>query len=129
MAIDIQGANRYFGETTLAGTWMEYSTDQRSAAIAQAKRELSKAIGRAMREDEPPYAPGDAKRDEYAVYEQALFSLVRDADPMGSGAAIPSLDADDRRPVGFTLRDGMGNWSKRALSWLADKLTFSVTMA
>ena len=129
MAINVQGASEYFRNTTFSAKWAEYSTEQRAAAVAQAKRELSKALGRAMREDEPPYADGDTKRDEYAVYEQALYSLVRDAEPMGGGAAIPSLDADDRKPVGFTLRDGCGNWSKRALSWLADKLTVTVVMA
>ena len=37
--------------------------------------------------------------------------------------------ADDRKPVGYTLKEGFGNWSKRALSWLADKLTVAVTLA
>jgi hypothetical protein len=129
MAINVQGASAYFRTTTFDAKWMEYSTEQRSAAIAQAKRELAKAIGRPMREDEPPYREGDAKRDEFAVYEQAFYTLVRDAEPMGSGAAIPSLDADDRKPVGYTLKDGFGNWSKRALSWLADKLTVTVSLA
>lgn len=129
MAIDVQGASAYFKKTTFSAKWAEYSTEQREAAIAQAKRELSKALHRPMRDDEPPYVEGDAKRDEYAVYEQALYSLVRDAEPLGSGAAIPSLDADDRQPVGYTLREGFGNWSKRALSWLADKLTVTVTLA
>lgn len=129
MAITVQGASAYFRTTSFSAKWAEYSTEQRVAAIAQARRELAKALGRPMRDDEPPYAEGDAKRDEYAVYEQALYSLVRDAEPAGGGAAIPSLDADDRRPVGFTLRDGFGNWSKRALSWLADRLTSTVVMA
>lgn len=129
MAITVQGASAYFRTTSFSEKWEEYSTDQQLAAIAQARRELAKALGRPMRDDEPPYAEGDAKRDEYAVYEQALYSLVRDAEPAGGGAAIPSLDADDRRPVGFTLRDGFGSWSKRALSWLADRLTSTVVMA
>lgn len=129
MAIDVQGASAYFKKTTFSAKWAEYSTEQKAAAIAQAKRELGKALHRPMREDEPPYVDGDAKRDEYAVYEQALYTLVRDADPMGGGAAIPSLDPDDRKPVGYTLREGFGNWSKRALSWLADKLTVAVTLA
>ncbi len=129
MAINVQGASAYFRKTTFSAKWAEYSTEQREAAIAQAKRELGKALHRPMREDEPPYADGDAKRDEYAVYEQALYTLVRDTEPMGSGAAIPSLDADDRRPVGYTLKEGFGNWSKRALSWLADRLTVAVTLA
>lgn len=129
MAITVQGASAYFRTTSFSEKWEEYSTDQQHAAIAQARRELAKALGRPMRDDEPPYAEGDAKRDEYAVYEQALYSLVRDAEPAGGGAAIPSLDADDRRSVGFTLRDGFGNWSKRALSWLADRLTSTVVMA
>lgn len=129
MAIDVQGASAYFNTTTFAAVWAEYSKEQKQAAIAQAKRELAKAIGRAMNEDEPPYQIGETRRDEYAVYEQALYTLVRDAEPAGGGAAIPSLDPDERRPVGYTLRDGYGNWSKRALSWLADKLTVALSLA
>lgn len=129
MAITVHGASEYFRATTFSAKWAEYSTEQQTSAIVQARRELAKALGRPMRDDEPPYVEGDAKRDEYAVYEQALYSLVRDAEPADGGGAIPSLDADDRRPVGFTLRDGFGAWSKRALSWLADRLTASVVMA
>ena len=129
MAIDAKGAGNYFKTTTFSQVWGEYSTEQRTAAIEQAKRELSKALRRPMDEDEPPYVAGDTRRDEYAVYEQALYTLVRDAQPTGGGAAIPSLDSDDRQPVAYTLREGFGNWSKRALAWLADKLTFAVTLA
>ena len=116
--IDITGADAYFATRTMGATWLEFSADQRKCAIEQAKRDLSRALGRAMREDEPQFRFGDQTRDEYAVYEQALYALLRDVNPSGTGADIPSLEPDEKQDRQYTLGSGRGAWSKEALSWL-----------
>lgn len=117
--IDINGAKTYFSTRTMGNAWEEYSTEQRRTAIEQAKRDLSRALGRPMREDEPQYAYGDRTRDEYAVYEQALFSLLRDALPTGSGGGdVPAPVSEDAQVNAYSLAKGKGKWSEEALAWL-----------
>ena len=67
--ICLQNANAYLKSRTLWDAWDEYSSDQKEMAITQARRDLSRALGRPMADDEPPYQEGDRRRDEYAVYE------------------------------------------------------------
>ena len=57
-------------------------------------------------------------REEYAAYEQAIYTLLRDAQPTGTGTAVPSLDQDDQRAPAHTLAGSKGQWSPRALAWL-----------
>ena len=117
--IDLNGAKTYFSTRTMGSAWEEYTTDQRRTAIEQAKRDLSRALGRPMREDEPQYAYGDRTRDEYAVYEQALFSLLRDALPTGSGGGDVSAPvSEDAQVNAYSLAKGKGKWSEEALAWL-----------
>lgn len=118
MAINVERANAYFKESsTLGDVWAEYTAAQKSAAVTQAKRELSRALGQPVNENEPEYRLGDRVRVEYAVYEQALYTLMRDAQPKGSGAATPSLEPDEVKPTVVTST-GKGQWSQRALAWL-----------
>ena len=116
--IDARGATEYFKATTFAAKWAEYSDDQKKAAIEMAKREFARALGRPLREDEQPYHLGDAVREDFAAYEQALYTLLRDTEPNGGGSAVPSLDQDDRNAPAVTLGGSKGQWSPRALSWL-----------
>ena len=116
--IDTRGATVYFKTTTFSAKWAEYSDDQKKAAVEMAKREFSRALGRPLREDEPPYQLGDTVREEFAAYEQALYTLLRDTEPNGCGSAVPSLDQDERRAPAVTLGGSKGQWSPRALSWL-----------
>ena len=116
--IDARGATEYFKATTFAAKWAEYSDDQKKAAIEMAKREFARALGRPLREDEPPFQLGDRTREEYAAYEQALYTLLRDTEPNGGGSAVPSLDQDDQHAPAVTLGGSKGQWSPRALSWL-----------
>lgn len=116
--IGVDDADAYFASRTLGASWTEFSAAQRRTAIENAKRDLSRALGRPMREDEPPYAYGDRTRDAFAVYEQALYALLRDANPTGGGSDIPPLEPDERRGGGYTLAGGRGKWSEEALAWL-----------
>ena len=127
--ICLQNANAYLKSRTLWDAWDEYSGDQKEMAITQARRDLSRALGRPMSDDEPPYQEGDTKRDEYAVYEQAVYTLLRNALPKGGGSSVPSLEPDERKPKVHTLSLGGGKWSMDALSWLADKLTVVTRLA
>lgn len=121
--ICLQNANAYFQGRTLRRAWNEYSGEQKDAAILQARRELSKALGRPLKDDEPPYKEGDATRDEYAVYEQAAYLLLRDVLPDGSGELTPSLDEGKERPLPHALA---GRFAIEALHWLGDRVVYSV---
>ena len=118
MAITAEGASAYFAKTTFSEQWAAYSRDQKGAAVQMAKREFARAIGRPLNEDEPPYVDGDAVREDYAAYEQALFTLLRDCQPHGTGTAVPALDQDDQKSPAYTLAESKGQWSPRALAWL-----------
>lgn len=118
MAISVDGASSYFRSTTFHDSWAEYSQGQKEAALTMAKRDLSRALGRPLNEDEPPYSFGDTVREEFAAYEQALFSLLRDAQPKGGGSPVPSLDQDDQKAPAFSLASSKNQFSPRALSWL-----------
>jgi len=116
--MDVTGADAYFATRTMGSHWHEFSADQRKCAIAQAMRDLSRALGRPMRTDERAYRYGDRVRDEFAVYEQALYTLLRDANPSATGTDIPSLEQDEKRDTRYTLGTGKGKWSEEALAWL-----------
>lgn len=116
--IDAKNATEYFKTTTFAAKWGEFSQSQKEAAVEMAKREFARAIGRPLKEDEPPFQLGDRTREEYAAYEQALYTLVRDTQPNGTGSAVPSLDQDDQQAPAVTLGGIKGQWSPRALAWL-----------
>lgn len=118
MAINVEGASQYFKGTTFSAKWGEYTKDQKESAIEMAKREFGRALGRPLNEDEPPYKHGDETREEFAAYEQAIYTLLRDVQPSVSGTAVPSLDQEDQKSPPFTLAGGKGQWSPRALSWL-----------
>jgi len=116
--IDVRNATEYFNTTTFAAKWAEYAPDQKAAAVEMAKREFARALGRPLLEDEPTFQLGDRTREEYAAYEQALYFLLRDVEPAGTGNAVPSLDQDDQRAPASSLGGIKGQWSPRALAWL-----------
>ena len=116
--ICIDNANAYFKAHPMGAIWDEYSTDQRTNAIEYAKRELSRALGRAMKEDEPQYRYGDRVRDEYAVYEQALYVLLRDCQPKSAGVVMPSAEPDEAQPTAHTMANGKDHFSAEAMRWL-----------
>ncbi len=116
--IDIRNADAYFAAHPMGAAWKEYAEDQRTTAIEYAKRELSRALGRAMSEDEEPYRYGDRVRDEYAVYEQALYVLLRDCQPESTGVVMPSAEPDEAQPTAHTMAKGKDHFAAEALRWL-----------
>lgn len=116
--ICIDNADAYFRSHPMGANWEEYSADQRTNAVEYAKRELSRALGRPMKENEPPYSYGDRVRDEYAVYEQALYVLLRDCQPKSTGVVMPSAEPDEAQPTSHTMASGKDHFAAEALRWL-----------
>ena len=117
--ITVDRANAYFATRTVGAKWNDYSMEQKTAALAQAERDLARALGRAMLDDEAAYAPGSPRCDAYAVYEQAVYSLLRDAQPRAAtGSDLPSLDPDEARKPAYTLARGFDWLSAEARRWL-----------
>lgn len=125
MAITAKGASEYFKTTTFSDRWAEYSSEQKAAAVEMAKREFGRALGRPLKEDEPPYQIGDRTREEFAAYEQALYTLMRDAQPKGGGSMVPSLDQDDQKAPAYTLSGSKNQFAPRALAWLGQLSTIT----
>ena len=114
--ITLTNADAYFATHARADHWTQFSATQRHGAIEAAKRDLSRELRRPMREDEPPFAPGDATRDEYACYEQALHALLQMGQGKARGSTIPALKGqssarEDARPP-------TGKWGAETLRWL-----------
>lgn len=113
--IDLNGADDYFSASqhVSAAVWAAFTTAQRAAAVASARRVLSRALNRAMSDVEAAYAEGDRYRDDLAVYEQALHMLlngmITDSDS-GSPYPIAVKHDDDGKPAPY--------YAPEALRWL-----------
>ncbi len=116
--ICIDNADAYFFAHPMGKVWKEYDAEQRTNAIEYAKRELSRALGRPLRDDEPQYKYGDRVRDEYAAYEQALYALLRDRQPKVAGVVMPSAEPDEAQPTAHTMANGKDHFAAEALRWL-----------
>jgi len=117
MAINLIGANKYFKVHAKSKIWKEFSEEQKTGGIENAKQHLSRELRRAMKEDEPPYEYGDERRDEYAVYEQALFILTQIGIVDGSTESVQSLAPTADEPE-VRVSKTHGKWSPEALRWL-----------
>jgi len=126
--IDVKNADAYFASHPMGANWKEYGADQRTTAIEYAKRELSRALGRPMNEAEAPYRYGDKVRDEYAVYEQALYVLLRDCQPNSTGVVMPSAEPDEAQPTAHTMAHGKDHFAAEALRWLGSSVRVQVVL-
>ena len=117
MAIDIRGAGEYFRGHAKSTLWPQYGAEQQAGAVAQAKRDLSRELGRPMDEDEPPYRNGERKRDEYAVYEQALHALEQVGVGNGGGSDVPALTGGGDAEQGGAAKSA-AKFSPEAKRWL-----------
>lgn len=117
--ITFANAQTYFGAANhhKSAVWAAFGAGHRTGAIAAARRVLARGLGRAMSDTEEAYAEGDRTRDEYAVYEQALWMLENGqiADATGSDP-VPVLtgkqDTADTRSTSAAL------YAPEALRWL-----------
>jgi len=94
---DIDDANTYFMSDNHLKSydWTSFDTVQRTGALAQAQRELQVGLGRDM---EDPVSDDDAYRDDYAVFEQALYILENTPrkKERGGAAVVDLADKDDK---------------------------------
>lgn len=93
----ITDANTYFGASNhvRAYDWGKFTTDERTGALAQAKREIELFTGRDARD---PQA-SDRFRDDYAIFEQAIFLMdqtVRTRESLNSAQIVETADQQQR---------------------------------
>jgi len=121
MAINYAGSAAYFvaGQHVKAKTWADAGEDACTAAIAQARRILGRALRRAMNDDEAAYAEGDATRDEYAVYEQALWLIENGTIATSEGtAALAELAGGQDAGARGSTPAVAALYAPEALRWL-----------
>lgn len=128
--IDITQADAYFAALnhTQASLWGSYGRDARAGAIAEAKRIITRALRRALDEELAAYEPGDTARDDFAVFEQALFLLKTNPVTISGGsspypAAVPVPADDAQAKPEETYAGGL---CKTALVWLGIPAVVSV---
>lgn len=116
MTISLANANAYFapGNNVRSDLWLKFTEEHRNGAIQTARRMFEHELHRKLREDETDESL--RHREDYAVYEQALWLLLStpvsdastgDAAAMLVGDAEPQTDGSGRRP----------RWSDEALRW------------
>lgn len=118
--IDFDGAQAYFGGNThyKSAVWSAFDQGRRIAAVASARRTLSRVLGRSLRDNEPAFAEGDRRRDEFAVYEQALWMLEHGQIADASGfAPVPVLTGEVDK-AGVDADGVAGLYAPEALRWL-----------
>jgi hypothetical protein len=133
MAIDITGANTYFLQHFKNDVWLSFPLAARTAAVASARRLLSKALGRPINDvnDWAAYTEGDVANEGAAVYEQSLYFLQtgRIADGASPSApyptAMPQAGAPASKPV-TPEASPRPIYSDEALRWLAPIHTCSL---
>lgn len=113
--IDIDGAEAYFAGHPRGAVWAAFPGESREAAVAHARRVLSRGLNRKLDDALDAYEEGDRYRDDYAVYEQALHMLstgrVGDAN---AGAPYPVA----MQPAGDGPTNPPDLYAPEALRWL-----------
>ena len=94
---DIDDANTYFKSDNHLKSydWTGFDTVLRTGALAQAQRELQVSLGREMID---PDSDDDTYRDDYAVFEQALYILENTPrkKERGAAAVVDISDPDEK---------------------------------
>ena len=88
----VQDADAYFSPKNhvKAQSWKSFESDDKEAGFNQAKRELELSLGRDLQD---PTSTTSKQRDDYALYEQALFILSNSQRQLGVGQSkVVDLD-------------------------------------
>ncbi len=122
MAIDLDGADKYFETHSKSAVWHNYPPEIRSAAVIHARMIFSRALNRKMKDDYSEYSVEnpDRYRDDFACYEQALY-LLMEGPVLQSDTAIPYPIAMPEDPEVRRSEDsgiGRAYYSPTALRWL-----------
>jgi hypothetical protein len=120
MPVDYNGAQIYFNAKNhhKSGVWSGFGQANRAGAVAAARRILARGLGRPITDTEPAYQEGDRTREEYAVYEQALWVLEHGqiADATGNDpVAVLTGMGDSADPAS---RSAAALYAPEALRWL-----------
>lgn len=118
MAINTAGANVYFDPEnhTMSNVWASFRTEQKTAAIAQSKRILARALRREL--DESESAITWDVREDLACYEQALY-LLRNSPAVVEGTdGIQGFMANDQANPDQPSRMDPGLIAPEARRWL-----------
>jgi hypothetical protein len=115
--IDTDGALAYFTLHPRASVWQGAGEDARSAALTHARRQLARTLGRALDDAEAAYSEGDQTRDEYAVYEQALYLLQNHPGPNVEGS-VPGYVSQDPAVKDAGRPGGAALLAPETLRWL-----------
>ena len=121
MAITYETSLQYFanGKHLKAATWAQAEEAAGTSAICAARRILSRALGRALDDDEDAYAEGDTTRDEYAVYEQALWMIENGVVANGQGsAALAQMAGAQDAGSRVATNNQASLYAPEALRWL-----------
>jgi hypothetical protein len=119
MAIDITGANVYFGECVHvnSSSWTTITETRRIAAIAQARRDIEQFIGDTSL-DETTTDNEDFPRHDAAVYEQALFLLQKQDRLAVIDGLIKNYATTDRRGFMSDIAPNKGTISPEVIKYL-----------
>jgi hypothetical protein len=80
---------------------------------------LGRALGRELDDDEAAYVEGDRTRDEYAVYEQALWILENGVIANGDGSApMAEIVGASARQAPSEAQAQREAFAPEALRWL-----------
>ena len=116
--IDYAASLTYFRNHPHGAVWTAAGATQGAAAIAHARRTLSRALARPLDDYETTYIEGDTEREEYAVYEQALWSIENGIVAGGDGATpLPVLSSSPDSPDSARQSDRQF-FAPEALRWL-----------
>lgn len=116
MSIDHDGAINYFTQHLRAQVWNGFAAPQQIAAIAHAKRVLSRAIDDNI-DDETIDTADYVYRPDYAVYEQALWMLENGVIANGEQSAPAFVASSAETPD--NVRDTQkALLSPEAMRWL-----------
>lgn len=118
MTISAANADAYFapGNHSQAEIWLKFTAQHRAGAVATARRMFEREFRRAL--DDSGASDTISYREDYAVYEQALWILL--GTPFGDGSggdavAILSGETPSESTAGGRKRD---RWNPDAIRWL-----------
>jgi len=118
MSISYEDSLPYFKNHVQSSIWTKAGEIPCRQAIAHARRILSSTMGRALDDDEADYVEGDSNRDEYAVYEQALYMIANGFIADGDGVAPIGQLTGDLVDPDVPRKASRATLAPEALRWL-----------
>jgi len=118
--INFKNAQVYFasGSHHKAAVWSGFNPKTREGAIAAARRVIARGLGRALNDDERDYKEGDRIREEYAIYEQALWMMENGQVANATGSDPVPVLTGKAEAADTSARSPYGAFAPEALRWL-----------